>query len=222
MTSATQEKLTELYGVYNGTIKLLIAEIEAKTQKFPIELFNEIRSYNDHIARCYIPGSTQAIHDTELRKAESHIIRITLDCYKFLNVIYHQKLKNFLKKDTRFVDLAYVDSGKFYPQLMQLKKEAETLSADARRNESLDKSVSLEKWQAMYNKYTEIFEFIDSNNDNICWARKKFFKNKLVTIGIWVLTILAAWILGHFTFPALKKSNDTAPPRQEVVSPLPD
>ncbi len=122
MTSATQEKLTEFYGVYNGTIKLLIAEIEAKTQKFPIELFNEIRSYNDHIARCYIPGSTQAIHDTELRKAESHIIRITLDCYKFLNVMLHKKVIRRFDRRTKGVNLSAISNGDFFTAYSKAKQ----------------------------------------------------------------------------------------------------
>lgn len=48
-----KELMLPLYKTYNDVIKPLIATIEAKTEKFPTPLFNELRAYNDHIAQCY-------------------------------------------------------------------------------------------------------------------------------------------------------------------------
>lgn len=121
MTPEVEQKLKELYKIYNETIKLLIADIEARTQKFPIEIFNEIRSFNDHVARCYLPEKHKVDHD-----------------------------------------------------------------------------VSLDKWQETYNKYTEIFDFVSESDKDICWARKKFFSNKIKTVVVWLATLIVAWILGHF------------------------
>ena len=45
-------RITALYQDYNTVIKPLIAEVEARTEQFPLPLFNEIRALHDHIARC--------------------------------------------------------------------------------------------------------------------------------------------------------------------------
>ena len=46
-------RIIAFYKEYNMVIKPLIAELEARTEQFPLPLFNEIRALHDHIARCY-------------------------------------------------------------------------------------------------------------------------------------------------------------------------
>lgn len=50
------KRIIALYNDYNMIIKPLIAEVEARTEQFPLPLFNEIRALHDHIARCYMDG----------------------------------------------------------------------------------------------------------------------------------------------------------------------
>ena len=52
----TNMRIIALYQSYNTVIKPLIAEVEARTEQFPLPLFNEIRALHDHIARCYSDG----------------------------------------------------------------------------------------------------------------------------------------------------------------------
>ena len=47
------KKLSELFTVFNETIKPLIADIETKYQQCEPSILNEIRSFTDNIARCY-------------------------------------------------------------------------------------------------------------------------------------------------------------------------
>lgn len=54
MTGSEQQTLAALYKRYNVVIKPLIAEIEARSEKMPLPLFNEIRAFNDHVAHCYV------------------------------------------------------------------------------------------------------------------------------------------------------------------------
>ena len=75
--------LNPLYEAYNNVIKPLIAEIEVRYEQFPIVIFNEIRAFNDHIARCYIRPDDNVWTNSQIRKAQSHIERMILDCYKF-------------------------------------------------------------------------------------------------------------------------------------------
>lgn len=56
ITTSDKNKISELYEIYLGLIKPLLSEIEANYEQFPEPLFNEIRAFNDHISRCYIPN----------------------------------------------------------------------------------------------------------------------------------------------------------------------
>ena len=82
-----QEKLKELFDTYNQTLKPLIAEVEVCYEEFPSPVFNEIRAYNDHIARCFIDNTDI---QEELGKAEGHLKRI-----KEINPYNHRKTKWF-------------------------------------------------------------------------------------------------------------------------------
>ena len=230
MTDKENAKLEELYGIYNETIKLLIAEIEALTQKFPIEVFNEIRAFTDHIARCYLPVSMGIDKGTELRKAESHIIRITFDCYKHLNVAYFEKLRLFLAEDGTGVDYRDIENGEFFKNIWEGKEEAEKLSFEARKLESIDKNASLGYWQKLHVHYSLLFTYIKENDTNITWARSKFKrevdevkataaataekikkaakKSKRVERFFWILGILVSWAIGHFTISDLRNVSN--------------
>ena len=86
-------------------------------------IFNEIRAFNDHISRCYMKPDNKDWIDTQIRKSESHIERIILDCYKFLNVsLYDKVIKDF---DRRYkgVDLSCIDNGDFIIRHKKLSKE---------------------------------------------------------------------------------------------------
>ena len=86
------KQIIALYDDYNTIIKPLIAEVEARTEQFPLPLFNEIRALHDHIARCYFKDITPEQRNIEIHKAERHVLRIILDCYKCLNLILAKRL----------------------------------------------------------------------------------------------------------------------------------
>ncbi len=198
MSPTIEKRLTELYETYNNSVKLLIADIEARTQEFPIEILNEVRAFTDHIARCYLPGKTNVEHLEELDKAEGHIVRITLDCYKHLNVHLFDAVADFEKRDMRNVDLSFIDNGDFFTTFRKLKREAKNFSRDARKVESKDKQLSLELYEKMYNKYNEIEQYIEDNSHKLGWAKMKFFKNRRRAIWVWVFTLIASGAISWF------------------------
>nr|WP_303111267.1 hypothetical protein [uncultured Prevotella sp.] len=91
----TDMRIIALYKEYNMVIKPLIAELEARTEQFPLPLFNEIRALHDHIARCYSERISSNQVDSEIHKAERHVTRIMLDCYKCLNLSLHDEVLLF-------------------------------------------------------------------------------------------------------------------------------
>ena len=104
------KQIIALYDDYNTIIKPLIAEVEARTEQFPLPLFNEIRALHDHIARCYFKDITPEQRNIEIHKAERHVLRIILDCYKCLNLSIHDSVLLF-EKQTRHVDLTVLQNG---------------------------------------------------------------------------------------------------------------
>lgn len=100
------KQIIALYDDYNTIIKPLIAEVEARTEQFPLPLFNEIRALHDHIARCYFKDITPEQRNVEIHKAERHVLRIILDCYKCLNLSIHDSVLLF-EKQTRAPLLRY-------------------------------------------------------------------------------------------------------------------
>lgn len=68
MNTLQQNKITTLYNQYNTIIKPLMAEIEAREERMPLPIFNEIRAFNDHIARCYLEGTHSERINNELSK----------------------------------------------------------------------------------------------------------------------------------------------------------
>lgn len=91
-------RISSCYEQYCGIIKPLIAQIEASTEKIPLPLLNEIRAFNDHIARCYFGNPPEDYINDQVNKAERHIVRMTLDCFKCLNVIQYQKIETFNRR----------------------------------------------------------------------------------------------------------------------------
>ena len=100
------EALRTIYQDYNKVIKPLIADVEERTEKFPLPLFNEIRALHDHIARCYSDKITPEQVETEIQKAERHVVRIMLDCYKCLNLSLHDSVLLF-ERQTKNIDLSF-------------------------------------------------------------------------------------------------------------------
>ena len=184
-------KLSILYGGYNQTIKVLIADIETKYQRFPDSIFNEIRAFNDHIARCYIKDYPDEKIEKELEKAEGHIIRITLDCYKYLDAWLYDYFKEF-KAD---FDISLIDNGEFAPRYYNEQAKGARKIREAKQNESLNKQIALDKYQEAYNIYSDLYENIENNLPKIQWAKKMRKKAFLQSVRFWMASTFVALIL---------------------------
>lgn len=143
------EDIKACYQQYCGVIKPLIAQIEATSEKIPLQLFNEIRAFNDHIARCFYQNPTEVYIAEQIQKAERHIVRMTLDCFKCLNVIQYQRIELF-EQQTSQIDLTVIDNGIFYPEYSRLKVEAAQLVRNAKQQEATDTLQALDLYQQAY------------------------------------------------------------------------
>jgi len=165
--AAFHEKLYELYNGYNQTIKPLIADIESKYQNFPDSIFNEIRAFNDHVARCYVQDVSDEKIKEEIDKAKSHIVRITLDCYKYLSVWLYDYFEKF-KAD---FDITLIDNGEFASVFYNTQAKGIRTIREAKQNESYDKQLAYDKYQEAYNIYSELYVKIENDLPKIKWLK---------------------------------------------------
>lgn len=189
-----QSKIESLYRQYNGVIKPLIADIEARYENFPPELFNEIRALHDHISRCYMPSITDDQIESEINKANGHILRIVLDCYKFLNVFISDDLKKFEKK-TQNVDLSAIRDGEFFPQYKKLLAVAVKTVREAKKAEGLNKDEALTKFQDAYNTYSDLELLINDNYAYICRAKCRYSVKRIAKIIGWLIAAILSGMI---------------------------
>ncbi len=186
--------LDELYADYRNVVKPLLSEIEANYQKFPTALLNEIRAFNDHIARCFFPNIKEDEVKKQLEKSKSHNVRMILDCYKYLNVYYSDKIAKF-EKQTKRIDLTSIDNGDFYIKFRNLKQDAINKVKYAKREECKINVNLFEYYQNSYNTYVELDDFISEHLTKVTWARAKFIVKRVSVFLLWVLSIILSAIL---------------------------
>ena len=188
------DKIKELYRDYNVVIKPLIAEVEARIEQFPLPLFNEIRALHDHIARCYSDDITSEQIAMETEKAQRHVIRIMLDCYKCLNLTLHDSLLLF-ERQTKHVDLTVLKDGTFYPAYKSLRVRAIQTIRKAKTLESVDTDSALDAYQESYNLYTELEMLIEDVTPDLHWARIRFTVRRGLQVLLWILSAVASGVI---------------------------
>ena len=193
MTQQDRSQIEDCYVRYCAVIKPLIANIESLSEKMPLPLFNEIRAFNDHIARCYYLNPDDDFIREQISKAERHIERITLDCFKCLNVILYQRIELF-ERQTRNVDLTVIDNGEFFPEYSGMKLEAANLVKSAKLAEVRNSDLTLDYYQDSYNIYTRLVEKIDSVSEKVKWAKVRFSFKRIVTVIAWTVSVIISAI----------------------------
>lgn len=194
MTTDQQYQIEDCYVAYCEVIKPLIAQIEASSEKLPLPLFNEIRAFNDHIARCYYNAPDEQYIALQIDKARRHITRITLDCFKCLNVILFQKIELF-ERQTRNIDLTVIDNGTFYPEYSRKKVAAASTVVQAKMLEFKDINEALYKYEQSFNLYSEIVDSIDQISEKVKWARVRFTAKRSGTILAWIASVVISAVI---------------------------
>lgn len=194
MTEENLRLLEDVYKQYINPIKPLLAEIEALYEKFPLQLYNEIRALNDHVARAFVAGSEIKCKE-QISKAESHVNRIILDCYKCLNLYYKRESESFDRSIASVeprddVEMALLlDYGK-------LSDDAVRLVEYAKINEKQDdKDATYQNFEKAYLAYRALHDFIIKNRRQVFRLhRKRIFR--FVRAALWaVITFVLGCVI---------------------------
>ncbi len=200
MNESQISQLGNQYKLYLNTAKSLIAEVEAYFERCPLELFNEIRAFNDHIARSFAEGVNETYINDQMKSAKGHMQRLLLDCYKNVNLYFHDKIEKFEKRIKR-IDVAKINNGQFFPEYDRLHRDVIQKVRHAKTMETKD-IPSEEKYmnyESSANAYKSLSTFIDDNSARILNAKIKFWGLKsfkvLITIGTLILGAVIAELL---------------------------
>lgn len=194
MTEEASKRIAECYVQYCEVIKPLIARIEAYSEKFPLPLFNEIRAFTDHIARCYYRTPSDSYISEQIDKASRHILRISLDCFKCLIVIMFEQIEKF-EKQTRNVDLTVIDNGTFYPEYSRLKVEGAATVRRAKTLESYDIVNALREYEKAYDTYDRLIDIINKVKESVRWARVRFTTRRILTVLAWIASVVISAVI---------------------------
>lgn len=149
---------------------------------------------HDHIARCYSEGVSDFQIDEEIRKAERHVVRIMLDCYKCLNLSLHDAVMLF-EKQTKHIDLTVLQNGTFYPKYKNLYVQAVQAVRKAKALEALDTDAALDKYQKAYNIYSDLEHLLDEVTTDVHWARVRFTVKRAMQVLLWIASAVASGVI---------------------------
>jgi hypothetical protein len=202
LTIETRAK--EIYKEYLNVICPYIVQIELLEGKFPVEILNEIRAIFTHLSKYYL-SDDNSIKENNIRKAEGHIKRSVLDCYKFICVALDDKHKEFERKYKR-VDLSLIDNGEFLPKLLETRKNSIDLMKSARRTDfsvNSDDETNCAEAYTRYEKafiaYSHVEKLIDDSYKKLENLRKKAVIKDFLAVGGFVIGIIGI-ILGIVGF----------------------
>lgn len=154
-------RIKAIYTVYLDVIAPFITKLETLEGKFPVELFNEVRAIFTHLARCY-KTSDQSVIDDNITKAERHVKRATLDCFKFMCFALDNQYHTF-EKMYKYVDLSLIDNGEFLPKLSYMRNEAVKSLNKAKELELVSENIedTFDYFQDAYNKFSNVHKLLD-------------------------------------------------------------
>jgi len=187
-----EERETEIYKTYVDVICPYILEYELLTNEFPIEILNEIRAIFTHLSKLNI-SDNNTIKEKNISKAEGHIKRALLDCYKYLCMIYEDKYKKFEKIYSR-IDLSLVDNGEFLPKLHESHQKAVKLMKNARVSDLAIDSDDEINCEEAYKKYEDAFvayslvkDLLDNSYKKLDYLKKKAVLKDFLSVSGWVI-----------------------------------
>ena len=189
-----QERISRIYDEYKKTVFPLVAFLEANDAEFPIEILNEIRSIFSHFSRGYDESLSDEEISSELAKAESHLKRAILDCYKY-NCISLYDFYNKFRKEYQFADLSVIDNGDFLSQITKNFAEGKQLLFEAKKSERQNKhSEDLYKeFEAAFDLFLKNFNLIHSKIEIVHRVSKKAKWSRFWgSFGFWISLSLAA------------------------------
>lgn len=183
-----QQKISAIYSEYRDIVVPLVAFLEANDAEFPVEILNELRSIFTHFSRIYENDVEDKEIELEIEKAQNHLKRAILDCYKY-NSISLFDFYNKFRKEYQFADLSVIDNGDFLIQITKNFSDAKCFLLQAKLSErkNKDKSDLYSEYEKAFDLFLKNFNLINSKLDIVHKVSKNAkWKRFWGTFGFWI------------------------------------
>ena len=160
LNEAVNNRINEIHDKYTHIISPFIMQLEVLDGEYPVEIINEIRAVFGHLSKCHLSNDDDVI-ERNLLKADGHIKRAIIDCYKYLCFAYDDKYEEF-GRNYMDVDLSEIDNGEFLPLLCQKRRLSIEKLVHAKKLElsTSDENVLFSGFEETYNAYADVYNFI--------------------------------------------------------------
>lgn len=209
------QEIRGVYEQYRTIVRPFISFLELFDREFPVEILNEIRAIFQHLARCYtcefdIVSTDDSSSEEEIRnkqmtfigknidKANSHINRALLDCFKYSCLTLHDEYVAFMNM-YKNVDISSLDNGEFLKKLHILKTNAKRANNAARilEGDTGDETAVFRQYEKSFNEFVKLYDYIDHHAKYAARLKHKLrFKEIFAAIG-WIVGVvsglLALW-----------------------------
>lgn len=177
------------------------AEYVALTAEIPMQILIENGNIMSHLFQAYNPELTPRVRDENFAKAESHLIRASMDLHKLIWVEILGRLNAVMKDPIRRLCFALPDE-----EVIIRFKSFKGKGGDARRHELENVGSELQTTLEKYNEANEIgkslYDTLDVNKlDTISfWTRIYGFKHIVISSIISFILGIGASFLGTILY----------------------
>ena len=200
MQKENDSRLSVIYETYLSVISPFIIQLEALDGEFPVEILNEIRSIFTHLARCNSTEKEQ-IYEENIIKAERHVKRAVLDCFKYLCVAYDEYFRRFTKLN-RNLDLSFVDNGNFIQKLNSLHNNAVHNKTEAQKKELVAENIEdvFEDYEKAFNSYAAVYNLIQDSAKSIDFVKHKAATKEMLNTVFGIVGVVSLILTIIFQF----------------------
>jgi len=170
----------------------LVGYIGDKPQQVLIELENVL----SHLSQLFNPEVTPQEKSVNLQKANDHLFRVTLDCYKLLWINIHDQLKRIEGDDSVRKLGLNISEAEFTMKLQKIKKLAQEARSIEMESVGLSPMASIDKYKEVVKSGYELMDKRDNIKISEIKSLKRFISTKEFLIGI-VIGVFGGLISGY-------------------------
>lgn len=211
------EELSKVIYLYS-IARAVIAILEARIHRLPLQVYNEMRNAFDHYLQAIIVTKDSKNEQLEYRKEqilymEKHIQRALLDVIKVLCAEIYLNIKN-RRKELHTKSLALVNDGKFIGELENKILAAEEAMIHAKTTEYLGRFKAKESGESPSNDVCDSFlrvmilhldldDFFREKTQDIYWGVAKFIALNTKTIAVSLIIVVVGGVSGKIIWDAI-------------------
>lgn len=163
MVTENGPTLDDLFDFYRNTFVPAYADLVGYVGNKPAQTLIELENTLGHIAQYYNPNLETIKKEENLKKAYSHLIRNTLDCYKSLWVEMNKDLKKINDDVDARAFVLNVQEGKFDLGYQEFKRKAQIARSMELKNIGIDPLGSINLYKEAIITGKALIGYIDGN-----------------------------------------------------------